>query len=87
MSAIEDIRTAMKDGKLVVGTKEVLKGLKLGKIPKVFVSINCPDDVKESISHYAEISGAEVVQLKQPNDELGVVCKKPYSISVLGIGA
>ncbi len=82
---IDEIRKIIKDQKAVVGTKEVIKNLKLGKITKVYVTTNCPEDVKEDIMHYADISKAEVVQLKQPNDELGVLCKKPYSISVLGL--
>ena len=80
-----EIKDIIKKENAVIGTKAVIKGLKLGNISKVFVTINCPKEVKESIKHYAGISGAEVVQIKQPNDELGVLCKKSYSISVLGL--
>ena len=83
--SINEIRKIIKDEKAVVGTKEVIKNLKLGKLKKVYLSSNCPSDVKDDILHYADISKAEVVQLKQPNDELGVLCKKPYSISILGL--
>ncbi|MEE9525600.1 MAG: ribosomal L7Ae/L30e/S12e/Gadd45 family protein [Candidatus Woesearchaeota archaeon] len=85
MVAIDDVKKVIKEGKAVIGTKEVLKKLKLGKISKVFVTINCPADVKKSVKYYAELAKAEVVQLKQPNDELGTVCKKPFSISLLGV--
>ena len=72
-------------GKAVIGTKEVVKNLRLGKLSKVFLTINCPAKVKEDIKHYAKLTGAEVIQLKQPNDELGVLCKKQFSISMLGL--
>ncbi len=82
--SVEEIRKIVKEGKAVIGTSRVVKGLKLGKITKVFITSNCPLKIKKDIKHYAGISGAKVVQLKQPNTELGVLCKKPFSISVLG---
>ena len=84
-SAIDNIKKIIKQGKAVVGTKEVIKNLKLGKLSKVYMTRNCPLAVKKDIKYYAELSGAEVIQLKQPNDELGVLCKKPFAISVLGL--
>ncbi len=85
MAGIDDVRKILKEGKAVIGTNEVIKGLKLGKISKVFITSNCPEKVKKDINYYSSLSKVEVVQLKQPNDELGVVCKKPYSVSVLGL--
>ena len=83
--SVEEIRKVVKEGKAVIGTDSVVKGLKLGKINKVFITRNCPISVKKSIKHYASIAQVDVVQLKVPNDELGVLCKKMFSISVLGI--
>ena len=73
------------EGKAVIGTKEVLKGLKQNTIEKVFISLNCPVQVTKDLQHYAGIASAEVVALKQPNDELGIVCRKQFSISVVGL--
>jgi large subunit ribosomal protein L30e len=84
--AIAEIKKALKTkGKAVIGTARTIKKLKLGKVEKVYLTSNCPDEVKEDIKYYAKLSGAKVVQLKQPNDELGIVCKKPFAISVLSI--
>ncbi len=83
--SVEEIRKVVKEGKAVIGTDSVVKGLKLGKINKVFLTLNCPIAVKKSIKHYASIAQVDVVQLKVPNDELGVLCKKMFSISVLGV--
>ena len=80
-----EIRKLLESNKIVIGTDEVMKLLKLGKISKVFITSNCPDSVKEDLEKYAGISKAEVVQLDIPNEELGVVCKKPFSISVAAI--
>lgn len=85
MSSIDDIKKALEKDKAVIGTAEVVKGLKTGTIAKVFISENAPKEVKEELDQYAKLAEAEVVQLEQPNDELGAICKKPFSISVLGI--
>ena len=86
MDHIKDIRKIVKEEKAIIGTKEVIKNLKLGKVKKVYVTSNCPDDVREDVDRYAKIAEAEVVELSIPNDELGVVCKKTFSISILGLG-
>lgn len=80
---IDDIKELVKKGNAVIGTKETLRLLKEGKIKRVFVTSNCPDDVKQSIGYYSELSGATVEQLPIPNDELGVICRKQFNISVL----
>ncbi len=82
---INKIRTAINKKKAVIGTDRTLKNLKLGKVVIVFLSRNCPESVKEDVSYYAGLSKTEIVQLPYANNELGVVCKKPFSISVLSI--
>jgi len=57
--------------------------LKQGKLSDVLVAKNYPK--KEEIESLATISGASVTVLKQTNDEIGVMCKKPFAISVIGV--
>lgn len=80
-----EIKKMIKSGILVIGTKRTIKGLKLGKVQKVLVSSNCPASVENDINYYAGLSGAEFHKLDYPNDELSVICKKPFSISVLAL--
>ena len=82
---IEDIKKLVKAGKAIVGSEETIKNLKLSKLSKVYLSANCPEEVKANVHYYAELSGAEVVQLVIPNDELGTICRKPFVISVLSV--
>jgi large subunit ribosomal protein L30e len=82
---ISEIRKLLKEKNIIIGTDRTLKNLKLGKIKKVYLSSNCSEKTRESIKHYSELSKASVVKLKYPNDELGILCKKPFSISVLGV--
>ena len=53
------------------------------RVQKVLVSANCPARDEKHINYYAGMSGAEIHKLSYPNDELGIICKKPFSISVL----
>lgn len=80
-----EIRGLLADNKLVIGTERTLKLLRLGKLKQVYLSANCADSTKEDIAHYSKLSGTKMKELVYPGSELGVVCKKPYSISVLGV--
>ena len=85
MSHVEDIRKHLKEGKVLIGTKQVISNLKTGNLKKVYVSSNTPEDIKNQVTKYAELASVDVVQLKQANDELGTICKKPFMISLLGV--
>ena len=80
-----EIKKILKSGTIVIGTQSVIKNLKLGNVANVLVSSNCPSGVENSINYYAGLSGAVVNKLDLPNDELGVLCKKPFLISVLAL--
>ncbi len=81
----EEIKNALEAEKLIIGTERTLKELKKGNVSKVFVSANCPEDVREDLSYYSSLSKFETVELEILNDELGIVCKKPFSVSIVCI--
>lgn len=81
--SLADLKKAVKEEKLIFGTDRTLKMIRRGKAKKVFISSNCPKQVREDIKHYAGIADIEVEELKEPNEELGIICKKPFPISVL----
>jgi large subunit ribosomal protein L30e len=83
--AAADIKKMLKSKKLVIGTEKTLKNLKKGNTSKVYLTANCPKSIKDDIKNYAKLNKAELVELNLPNDELGVICKKPFSISVLSV--
>ena len=71
--------------KKLIKEEKIIIRLKLGKIGKVLLSANCPASVEKSVLHYSALSEAEPIKLKYANDELGVICKKPFSISMIGV--
>lgn len=80
-----EIKKMLKAGNVVLGTEMAIKNLKLGKVQKILLSSNCPARVESDINYYAGLSGAECHKLDFPNEELSVICKKPFAISVLAL--
>lgn len=72
-------------GKLVIGTDRALKGLKNGTVAKLYLAKNSPAKLVEDIEYYIKMSGCELIKLEMTNEELGVVCKKPFLISVVSV--
>lgn len=82
---MKEIAENLKAGKLIVGTKRTIKGIRKGTIEKVFLAKNAPETIVEDIEHYCKLTEVKVETLDIECDELGVVCKKPFMISVVGI--
>ncbi len=81
----QEIKKYAETKKIVIGTEQTIKNIKKGLTKKAFLSSNCPSGIRETILHYSSINEIEVVELNQDNNELGVLCKKPFAISVLCI--
>ena len=62
LKEIEEIKKALAEGKVVLGTERTLKSLRLGNIEKVFLTSNCPADVKEQVEHLAKLSKASITE-------------------------
>ena len=83
--SIKEIKQLLKTRKVVFGTEQVIKKLTQDKIEKFFISSNCKDETKKDLQHYAKIGKVEEIYLKSSNKEIGIMCKKPFSISVVGV--
>lgn len=81
----EDLKKLAEGNKLLLGTQATVKGLKQGRIARVFISSNCPKDVRDDLIHYKKVSEVELEEIGMTNEEFGVLCKKPFSISVAGL--
>ena len=82
---VTEIKSNLKNKRLVLGTKLTVKQLKRGNVAKVFISSNCPAPVMRDVSHYSQLGSTALEQLDIPNSELGTICKKPFSVSVVGL--
>ena len=82
---LDEIKANLKGSRLILGTDRTIKNLKSGKISKVFLSGNCSERVRSDIGYYGKIGSCPVEMLDVPNEELGLLCKKPFSVSVVGL--
>lgn len=83
MAALEEIRKNLGKEKMVIGQNETMKNLKLSKVEKVFLASNCKPSVRNDMEYYCKLNKIPLIILEIPNDELGIVCKKQFAISII----
>lgn len=83
MEYIAEIKKLLGSKKLIIGSDRTFKLLKTGKLTKVVIAKNANKKMKDDIEYYG--SQVEIIQTEKTNEELGVLCKKPFAISVLGV--
>jgi len=84
-AATEEIKNALKSKTLIIGSECVMKALKENKAKKVYITSNCPPSQQKDIDYYCSLTECKIEHLSYPNDELGVICKKPFAISLVAI--
>lgn len=81
--SIKKLREVLSKGKVTFGAKETIKNIKNGKVKTVFLASNCPSETKEDLNQYKKYNKTEIIQLDQPSDELMLICKKNFPVTVL----
>jgi large subunit ribosomal protein L30e len=82
---MDEIKKNLNTGKLVIGSKRTIKAIKNSNVEKIFLASNCPEIITEDIEYYGAFDNVPVEKLNIACDELGIVCKKPFLISVVSI--
>lgn len=76
-----NIREDLKNKKPVIGNNLTLKKLRKNEIKKIYMASNYSK--KENIIRNAKAHNVNVIELKENNKQLGGICKKPFSISII----
>ncbi len=71
--------------KLIIGKDRVLKMLRKNNIKEIFLSANCGPDTLEDVESFAKKFDVKISRLKITNDDMGVVVKKPFAVSIAGL--
>lgn len=82
MSSLE-VKKIVKEKKLYYGADITIRMLKTGKVNEVFVASNCLDRIKRDLRHFCGIANVKLNELEETNEELGSICRKPFSVSVM----
>lgn len=81
--SVVGLRKVLKEEKVIFGNDRCLKELRSGKLKGIFIAKNCPKETKSDLLRLAEINKIKITELDVNNDEVGMICKKPFSISVV----
>jgi large subunit ribosomal protein L30e len=79
------LASAVKTGKVSFGSNTALQNAKTGKAKMIVLAANCPQDIKEQIEYYGEISKVPVISYKGTSMDLAEVCSKLFIISAMCI--
>ena len=80
-----ELKVALRTGKVVIGSNKTIKLVKLGKAKLVVIASNTPPSIKRDIKYYAKLSKIPVYEYEGTNMELGAICGKPFSVAALAI--
>ena len=78
---VNELKKDLKEKTPTIGLDRTIKELKKENVTKVYIASGCKG--KEDVKKLAEIYGAKFNQMEENSKELGVLCKKPFAISVL----
>lgn len=85
--AISEIQKAIVDEKQVYGLAVTLKLLKAKKVSKIYLTANVAAQAEADIMYYASMTQTPVEKLTITNEDLSIICKKPFMINVVSIVA
>ncbi len=85
VDAVKEIRRAVDTGKIAFGSKESEKSLKNGSAKLIIVANNVPKLVKEKTLSFAEAGKTPVFMFNGSGIELGSVCGKPFTVSLMAV--
>ena len=77
------IRVAVDTGKVILGSNKSIQAIKLGNGELVVMAANAPKNLKEDIEVYSKLSEIPVHIFDGSSVELGSICGKPFTVSVL----
>ncbi len=81
----QQLRNAVDTGKVIYGTKEVVREALIGDLKLVVLAKTVKSLQKKQLEHYSKLAGIKCIEYPESGVELGSVCGKPFNISVIGV--
>jgi len=86
MSSLDDeLKRAISTGKVLLGSRSVLREVGLGRTKIVVIASNCPEDLREKITKVAGLSNIPVIQHPKTGLDLGILCGRPFTVSAMAV--
>ncbi|MCL4371931.1 50S ribosomal protein L30e [Candidatus Marsarchaeota archaeon] len=80
-----EIRLAIDSGVTALGTNSTLKSIRDNKAKLIIVASTSKGDAIQDVAHISKVAGIPLIAFKGNPTELGAVCGKPFSISMLSV--
>jgi ribosomal protein L30E len=81
--SLEELKKAIKENELTLGSNQTLDKIKTGKVKTIYITTDCREVVRKDILQLSKVSDIKVNVLEISGSELGTLCKKQFSVSVL----
>ena len=80
-----EIKSIVRTGKFVLGSKRSLKAIMMGRAKAVIVASKILPTIEADVLHYAKLGGVPVIRYQGTSYDLGLVCGKQFPVSVMAI--
>lgn len=85
MDVVREIQTALKTGKVVIGSRETISAVVNGKAKLVIVASNTPLRIRRDLERYCKLSSTPIYEFPGTSWDLGAVCNKPFMVAAMAI--
>lgn len=85
MTITKLIKEKIKQGKVIIGYDTVIKAIKMGHPKLIVFANNLPEGRIKTVKHNARIARIEVKAYPKNSTDLGLICGKPFPVSILAI--
>lgn len=85
ISLENELRVAIKTGRVVFGSKATMKSAAHGKGRLIILARNCPEEIKRFIAHHAKLSNIPTYTSPLSSRELGAACGKQFMVAALTV--
>jgi len=85
MKIEDEITSALKARKIILGLNETMSALKSRSPKSVIVAKNIPESKRKDIEYNSKIFKVKLEIFEGTSKQLGVICGKPFPVSALAI--
>ncbi len=85
MDLAKIIQDKVKKKEVVLGYEKVIKSIKTEHPSMIVMANNIPKERRNIVEHNAKLAKIEVKNFPGSNVDLGVICGKPFNVSILAI--
>jgi large subunit ribosomal protein L30e len=80
-----NLNEILRKRKTIYGYRSVKKKMLKGDVELIIIAKNCPPALKRDLLNLCDTFGIKHEEFEGTTIELGTVCGRPHSISVLGV--